>query len=104
MKYLKTYEDYNTGIFQCILNGHQMIFNLKIKDDGKIFLMLDNDLYAELSVTIPESKNLLNDEFYLNPKIDKKIVDELVKQNFITVTNNSGNVAGEETPLCKINF
>jgi len=73
-----------------------MTFDLDISQDERtIKIMYDDALYAELSIVIPGSDELEPGEFFLNPKIDQKIVDELVTQNFIE-KGNKDSVAGDK--------
>lgn len=86
MKHLKLFEDYKTSIFRTKINGNDIVLYLYVIESNilEVYLMLDNDIYDNLSVEIPESINLNNDEFFLNPDIEKEIVDSLVEQGFIS--------------------
>jgi len=96
---MKSYNNYiqesqdNSGIFSVNIDGENMIFSLKYSD--KIYIMLDSEIYQELSVNIPASKFLEESEFFLNPDVDKRIVDVLIDENFIEKTDME-SIAGDK--------
>lgn len=93
-------EDYNTGIVRINLDGHPSVQQLKVEETEKgtrVYLMIDDKVYDELSIILPNSNDLDKSEFFVNPNIDKNIVDELENQNFINRTNTVGNAAGKKT-------
>lgn len=89
-KFIK--EDYTTSIF----NVEDMVYWLYVEEGEicKVYIMLGDDLYEKLSVDLPESFELEDEEFFLNPDVDKKIVDVLINQNFIA-EGNKISVAGD---------
>jgi hypothetical protein len=95
-----------TGIVNIRLDDNDMIFNFDVKNTEKgtrAFLMYDESPYAELSVIVPDTENLDKSEFFLNPEVDKRIVDELVKQNFIQKgdrTTTAGDVQTVSYFIC----
>jgi len=90
--YIKESQD-NSGIFSVNINNSNMIFHLKYSD--KVYIMLDNDIYQELSIEIPASKFLEDSEFFLNPDVDKRIIDVLIDENFIEETEME-SIAGDK--------
>lgn len=105
LKYIKDWdlfnENYTTGIFGINLDGEYLVFNLYVQKTGEnitnVYLLLDGNIYDELSIETPDSSNLNDEEFFLNPNIDERIVRELVKQNFITKTDNETTAGDKET-------
>ena len=61
----------------------------------EVELFINTGKYDDLSVIIPDSDELSHKEFFLNTKIDKRIVDTLVKESFIQETGKE-SVAGED--------
>jgi len=82
-----------SGIFSVNLNNQTLVFKLRFSTE--ILIILEDDIYQELSITIPDSKNLNDTEFYLNPSVDEKIVDVLVNENFIEKLDKE-SIAGEQ--------
>lgn len=75
----------------------------KFENDVLNVILYLNDLkYINLSVIVPETKNINKDEFFMNPKVDNKIITELEKQGFIQKLSQK-TIAGEnETNLYTI--
>jgi len=93
----KIFENFKSGLFGAYVDSKYMTFNLDISQDEKtVNIMYDDNLYAELSITIPGSEELENGEFFLNPEINPKILKELVNQSFIEKTTKNA-VAGDKT-------
>ena len=96
----KIFENYKkSGIFGLDIKGKYMSFSLNIsEDDRSVKIMYDDALYIELSIEIPGSEELEPGEFFLNPDVDRKIVEELVEQNFIDKGNKTA-VAGDQNTI-----
>lgn len=96
-----------SGIFSVNVNNKKMIFKLSYDIDKKPFeinLINNDEIYDNLSVVIPDSKDLDSNEFYLNTDIDNNIVNELIKQGFIIKTDKQ-NIAGDKkTNSYKLNI
>jgi len=91
------FDDFS-GVVSVDLDGNIMYFHLKYDESKSPFqveLWLHYGKYENLSVVIPDSKKLGHKEFFLNPKVEKKIVDELIKENFIEETGKQ-SIAGDE--------
>lgn len=98
MKFKNIYEfkEFNSMI-NINLDGIKTVFYLDYDETLIPFvikLYKDGILYDDLNVTIPESYRLNRKEFFLNPNINKNIVKELVKQNFMEETYHDA-VAGD---------
>lgn len=93
LKKIKLFEDYNTSVFK----AKNMVFTLYVKESEptEVYLILDDDLYDYLSVIVPDSSNLEQGEFFLNPDIDDEIVNILIDQNFISETSKE-TIAGDK--------
>lgn len=97
MKHLKIFEEFNnneTSPINIMVDGKDLTFTI-INDDNKIYLMKDDSIYQELSVDIPDSDDLEDDEFFMAPDIKKEIVDELVSQGFLQKLDKE-SVAGDK--------
>jgi len=95
---LKESIDYETGIFNVNLNNNNMTFKLGIEhleDETKVYLLLNNNIYDELSIKTPKYSKLEHDEFFLNPEININIVNELEKQGFIKKSYTT-DIAGDK--------
>jgi len=93
-------EKYETGYF----NYNDMPFKLSITQGDYTnvkILYMDKD-YEDLSIIIPDSKELDKDEFYINPTLDVGIVDELENQGFIECTNKVSIAGNKETKSYKL--
>jgi hypothetical protein len=101
--------NYNTfsGLFSVDLDEDKMTFRLSYdieEEPFRIYLLLDDDIYDELSVIIPDSDELYNGEFFMDSKIDTNIIEELISQGFIVKTNKT-SIAGEDEVISyKINI
>jgi len=94
---ITNFDDYS-GVIKIILDGIEMYFRLKYDDvklPFEVLLYVDDSKYSDLSVTIPDTEDLNRKEFFLNPEINSKIVDELEKQNFISKTGKE-SIAGDK--------
>jgi hypothetical protein len=58
--------------------------------------------YEDLSIDIPGSDELDEDEFYANPSLDIEMVEELEKQGFIECTNKISMAGDSETKTYKL--
>jgi hypothetical protein len=90
-KFIK--EDYETSFF----NVGKTTYWLYVKEDEicRVYIMLGDDIYEKLSIDLPNSTELDDEEFFLNPNIDKKIIDVLINQNFISEGNKEA-IAGDK--------
>ena len=105
MMYLKSYENYDSNIININVDNKSKDFKLRIVDDKppiEVFLMLDDEKYLELSIIIPDSNKLNKTEFFMNPKINQNIIDQL--KTFITKTDKVGNAAGENVFSYSLGF
>ena len=85
-------ENYETGYF----NYGDRPFKLDVKhgDTTVVRILYMDKHYEDLSIDIPDSKDLSEDEFFINPTLDEKLIEELEKQGFIECTNKT-SMAGE---------
>ena len=93
---ITNFEDYS-GVISVVVKGRTLYFHLKYDENKRPFeveLQIDAGKYDNLSVIVPDSDELDNKEFFLNPKIDKNIVKSLEKENFIQETGKE-TIAGE---------
>lgn len=93
---ITNFKDFS-GIIAIELNGEILNFRLKYNENilpFKISLYIGDNKYVDLSVIIPESKNLSKKEFFMNPEIDPKIIKQLKIENFIAESGKE-SVAGE---------
>lgn len=101
MRYLKLFEDYVSGMFGLNLDGEYIVFNLYVQKSGdnvtNVYILLDDDIYDNLSIETPDSSSLNDEEFFLNPDLDKRIVQELIRQNFITKSDKRTLAGDKET-------
>jgi hypothetical protein len=95
MRYLKLFEDYTTGS----LKVGDLVLSLYVQQSNvtNVYLLLGDDIYDNLSVELPDSEQLDIDEFFLNPELDTKIVDELVNQGFIEEGENETTAGDKPT-------
>ena len=87
-----------SGIISVNVDGDVLYFKLKYDENNfplEVDLYLKNGKYDNLSVTIPDSDDLDNKEFFLNPDINKNIVRSLEKENFIQETGKE-SIAGDK--------
>jgi hypothetical protein len=91
------FNDYS-GIIGITINNIKLYFHLSY-DENKIpfevKLEIPTGYYDNLSIIIPDSKKLGHKEFFINPKIDNKIISSLVKENFIEESGQE-SIAGED--------
>jgi len=95
-RYTSFLEKYDTGLFRY----DNKPLKLKVSYDGKITnvkITYMDKYYEDLSVTIPDSKDLDKDEFFLNPDIDKNLVNELVNQGFIEKSDKESMAGNKKT-------
>lgn len=93
------FDDFS-GVISVNIDGSMMYFHLKYdehKEPFEVELYLHSGKYEVLSVTIPDTDGLDHKEFFLNPKVNKKIVDELEKENFIEETGKTSIAGDKET-------
>ena len=95
VKYLKKFESYRTGAVSITIDGVENVFTLK-RDDMRVYLMKDDEVYQQLDIETPDTKNLDDDEFYMAPDIPKEIVDELTAQGFIDKCEKDESLAGDQ--------
>lgn len=92
-KFNKLNENYKTGYF----NYNNMPLNLHITYNDNLTtvnILYKDKHYTNLSTHIPDSKSLNKDEFYMNPNLNIKLINELINQGFIEKTNKK-SMAGE---------
>ncbi len=94
---IKIDEKYESGLF----NYKNMPFKL-VKDGDIIKIMYKDNYYYDLSVIIPESKNLKENEFFINPNVEEGIIKTLIEQNFIEKGNKKAMAGDKETDLYRI--
>jgi hypothetical protein len=96
-----------SGLFSVDINNKKMIFKLSYDIDKKPFeinLINNDELYDNLSIIIPDSKELDNNEFFLNTEIDNNIINELIKQGFIIKTEKKSIAGDKQTNSYKLNI
>lgn len=93
-------ENYETGYF----NYGDRPFKLDVVhgDTTVVKILYMDKHYEDLSIDIPDSKELDEDEFYVNPIIDIEMVKELEKQGFIENTNKLSMAGDDETKSYKL--
>ena len=82
-----------SGVFSVIIDGNNILFHLRYSD--KIYIMIDEEIYQELSIELPKSKGLDENEFFMNPDVDENIINVLIDENFIEVSDEE-SIAGEQ--------
>jgi len=95
---LTHFDDFAGGVISVKIDGTTMYFHLKYDEDSEPFevkLYLHDGKYEDLSVIIPDSEELKHKEFFLNPKVNPKIVNTLVKENFIKESGKT-SIAGDK--------
>ena len=88
----------NFSDFTGVIKIDGQLFHLKYDEEKQPFevrLYLHSGKYEELSIIVPDSDNLGHKEFFLNPTVDKKIVDSLESENFIQSTGKT-TMAGDK--------
>jgi len=68
-------------------------YQLKYADE--IYILLNSEIYQNLSVTIPDSKFLDDNEFFINPDVDKEMIRVLIDENFIEESDKE-SIAGDK--------
>ena len=63
---IKLFENFISSVIIIVINGKEYVFTIK-KENSKILLMNKAEIYQRLDITIPDSKNLENDEFFMSP-------------------------------------
>jgi hypothetical protein len=100
---IKKFEQYINENYKSnpiLIDGNTYYMNSEIKNKKLyVSLIYKGDLYEELSVVIPESDNINDDEFFLNPKVKYSIVSELENQKFIQKLNKRAKAGNRETVL-----
>jgi len=94
------FEDFQSGVVRCIVNNKPLVFKLKVNNTEKgtkVYLMLDDQLYDELSILVPDTNKLTSGEFFLNPDINPDIVKELESQNFIQKSGKNSKAGDKNT-------
>jgi len=94
-------ENYDTGYFN--YNGRS--FKLDVDNSGrftKVKILYMDKYYEDLSIVIPDSKKLDNEEFFVNPKIEKGMIEELEKEGFIECTDIESMAGDLETKSYKL--
>jgi len=89
-------EQYTTGYFEyndLPLKLDIKYFNNKIKID----ILYKDSLYDNLSVDLPDSDDLGIDEFYINPNLDKDLIQILIDDGFIEKTNKVSKAGNDKT-------
>lgn len=81
MRYLKIFEDFTTSVVK--VDDLVLRLHIDYSNITNVYLLLEDEIYDNLSVELPDSTKLDIGEFFLNPEVDEKIVDELVNQGFI---------------------
>jgi hypothetical protein len=102
-KFLEFINENKSGI----LSYNNNIYNLKFfYKNNKLYvdLYLNKMKYQPLSILIPDSENLNKNEFYINPEVDLNLIDELIKQNFISKGENTAIAGDVETKSYFLNF
>lgn len=85
----KLFESDESGFFS--VGG--VVYYLRYSD--KIYIMLDDEIYQELSIEIPDTKQLENSGFFMNPEVNQDIINILIDENFIEETNKK-SIAGDK--------
>lgn len=81
MRYLKIFEDFTTSVVK--VDDLVLRLHIDYSNITNVYLLLEDEIYDNLSVELPDSTKLDIGEFFLNPDIDKRIIDELINQGFI---------------------
>ena len=103
LQFIKENKDSETGIISIDGTIYHLQFN-ETKDGLKVDLMIDNDIYQELSIFLPDTDKLDNNEFFINPIVDKKIIDKLEKENFISKGDTETIAGDKKTISYHLNF
>lgn len=95
-------EDYKTGYFNYDNKPFKLDVNIDNKGNTKVKILYMDKYYEDLSVIIPDSKDLGDDEFYVNPKIDKEMIKILEKEGFIECTDKVSMCGTDKTISYKL--
>ena len=92
------------GIYKLIIGDHEYVLTPCVVYERKVTNvhlvdLKDGEVYATISEEIPESKDLKQGEFYINPNIDEyeSIIYQLIDQGFMTKKEKSNQIVGEES-------
>jgi hypothetical protein len=96
----KIFENTNNPIFSVIIDNEKYIFSLS--KTNEINILLDNELYQTLSITIPDTRKLDNNMFFIDPTVKKEIIDVLIEENFIEKTDIKSIAGDKETTAYKL--
>ena len=79
------------------LSGYFSVNNITYQLDysDEIYIILDSEIYQNLSVTIPDTKFLSDSEFFINPDIEDKFIKVLIDENFIEESDKE-SIAGDK--------
>jgi len=102
---IQTRFDKFSGIFTARIDNRNKIFRLEYDEDSEPFevnLMSGDELFDKLSVTIPDSDDLDNKEFFMNQDIDRNIILELIRQGFIEESGKTSTAGDKATKSYKI--
>jgi len=94
MIYLKIFEDFKSDVISIVIDGKELTFTIK-SSNKNIYLMKNNNIYQKLDINIPDSSDLDDGEFFMNPNVKNVIVDELKNQGFIQELNKE-SIAGDK--------
>lgn len=87
------YNENKDPMFSVNIDGRTLIFRLKYGKE--ITIDLDGEKYQTLSITIPDTKKCDDNEFFMDPNIDPKIIKVLIDENFIE-KSNLDSIAGDK--------
>jgi len=97
-------EEDSYGIYKLLIGEHEYILKPCVVYEKKVtnvhlVNLKDGEIFATISEEIPESKDLKEGEFYINPNIDEydSILKQLIEQGFMTKKEISNQIVGEET-------
>jgi len=96
----KIFENLTNPIFSVIIDNNKYVFSLTRTDE--INIILDDELYQTLSITIPDTKNLDDNMFFINPDVRPEIINVLIDDNFIEGTDIQAIAGDKETKAYKI--
>ena len=96
----KIFENIMNPIFSVIIDNDKYVFSLTRTDE--INIILDDELYQTLSITIPDTNNLDDNMFFMNPDVRTEIINVLIDDNFIEETDIQAIAGDKETKAYKI--
>jgi len=100
-------ENKETGIFSIKQNGITISLKLKYENTDKglnVKIMNNDSIYEDLSIFIPDTKKLNNNQFFVNPEVENYIIEVLIKQGFINKTNIKSKAGKDEVFAYNLNF